>query len=224
MQAEGTPKEKAIPGIWDNQIIHFIGLIFLIVIVWCLWAKIEKPNPIFFWSAIAVPVLHQIYVWLSWRIELNSSGVTKSIGFKAYLIFFFILFAGRAISIICIAYLDMNSLGFDPLPRFAIAGLLLLPALYLTYSVKKYFAFTRAAGGDHFYQKYRDLPIVQKGIFRFSSNSMYVFGFMMLWAIAIGFNSKAALIVAAFNHAYIWVHYFVTEKPDMEYLVLGQIG
>jgi hypothetical protein len=24
--------------------------------------------------------------------------------------------------------------------------------------------------------------------------------------------------VAAFNHLYIWVHYFTVEKPDMDYI------
>ena len=30
--------------------------------------------------------------------------------------------------------------------------------------------------------------------------------------------SKLAMIVAAFQTVYIWVHYFATEKPDMEHL------
>jgi hypothetical protein len=36
--------------------------------------------------------------------------------------------------------------------------------------------------------------------------------------IAVGFNSSAALAVAAFSHAYIWVHFYATEKPDMDFL------
>ena len=27
-----------------------------------------------------------------------------------------------------------------------------------------------------------------------------------------------ALLVAAFSHAYIWVHFFTVEKPDMAYI------
>ena len=44
---------------------------------------------------------------------------------------------------------------------------------------------------------------------------MYVFGFAILWVPALLFQSVAALIVAAFSHAYIWVHYYCTERPDM---------
>ena len=47
---------------------------------------------------------------------------------------------------------------------------------------------------------------------------MYVYAFLLFWAIAVGFNSSAALAVAAFSHAYIWVHFYATEKPDMDYL------
>jgi Ser/Thr protein kinase RdoA (MazF antagonist) len=36
--------------------------------------------------------------------------------------------------------------------------------------------------------------------------------------VDFGFNSTAALTVAAFSHAYIWVHFYATEKPDMEFL------
>lgn len=31
-------------------------------------------------------------------------------------------------------------------------------------------------------------------------------------------NSNVALTVAAFSHVYIWVHFYATEKPDMDYL------
>jgi hypothetical protein len=44
---------------------------------------------------------------------------------------------------------------------------------------------------------------------------MYTIGFLGLWAAALAFASWTALLLAAFNHAYIWVHYFATEKPDM---------
>jgi hypothetical protein len=45
---------------------------------------------------------------------------------------------------------------------------------------------------------------------------MYTFGFFMMWIPPILAASKAGLLLAAFSHLYIWVHYFTTEKPDME--------
>jgi RimJ/RimL family protein N-acetyltransferase len=39
---------------------------------------------------------------------------------------------------------------------------------------------------------------------------------LTLWIIAIAAASWSPLVVAGFSHAYIWVHYFCTEQPDMQ--------
>lgn len=38
----------------------------------------------------------------------------------------------------------------------------------------------------------------------------------MVWIPALVFASKAALISAFFNCAYLWVHYYTLELPDMQ--------
>ena len=101
-------------------------------------------------------------------------------------------------------------------PLKLLALVALVPAIYLFYSVKRYFGFRRAFGIDHFDESYRSLPFVRKGIFRFTRNGMYVYGFLLLWVPGFWFASLAALSVALFNHLYIWVHYFATELPDMK--------
>lgn len=90
--------------------------------------------------------------------------------------------------------------------------------MYTMLSIKKLFGFRRAAGADHFKSEYRTMPLVKKGIFQYTDNAMYVFGFFIFWAMSIGFNSSAALLVSGFSHISIWIHYYATEKPDMEYL------
>lgn len=45
---------------------------------------------------------------------------------------------------------------------------------------------------------------------------MCTLGFLVLRAPALHFRSVAALAVAAFSYLYVWVHYFCTERPDME--------
>ena len=70
-------------------------------------------------------------------------------------------------------------------------------------------------GIDHFDPSFRTKPFVRQGIFRFTSNGMYVYGFFMLWVPGLWWASTAALAAAAFNHAYIWVHYCATELPDI---------
>jgi len=187
-----------------------------------LWEKIGKPFPFLFWITISIPIIHQLYVWVTWRLELRSKTVSRVIGFRPYLVIFFILLIGRLVPFLMLCWANRESLGLEILPRLVLSILLLLPALYTMYSVKTYFGFTRAAGADHFELAYRNLPIVKRGIFKFSSNSMYVFGFMMFWAMAITFDAKAALLASAFGHIYIWIHYFSVEKPDMNYLYDSQ--
>ena len=176
------------------------------------------PYPIAFWTAVAFPIVHQVYVWLAWRLELSSSATSRAIGFKGYIVAFFLLFGGRFVTLFVLAWLDQGSLHLPDLPRFLLTGILALLGVYAMYSVKRYFGMARAAGADHFEPRYRDMPFVKEGIFRYTENGMYVYAFFLFWAIAIGFNSSAALAVAAFSHAYIWVHFHATEKPDMDYL------
>ena len=44
-----------------------------------------------FMIAMSMPLIHQIYVWLCWRSELCWKLISKTIGFKGYVFFFFIL-------------------------------------------------------------------------------------------------------------------------------------
>ncbi|MBW2461764.1 MAG: hypothetical protein JRH11_08960 [Deltaproteobacteria bacterium] len=56
--------------------------------------------------------------------------------------------------------------------------------------------------------------MVREGAFKYSSNAMYAVVFLGLWGVALLTRSQAALAVALFQHAYIWVHWYVTEQPD----------
>ncbi len=96
---------------------------------------------------------------------------------------------------------------------------LLIPVIYLFYSIKKYFGIDRAFGIDHFEpEKLKIIPMVNRGIFKYTSHGMYMFGFFTFWIIGFLFMSKAALLIALFSHIYIWIHYYYTEKPDMDYI------
>jgi Phospholipid methyltransferase len=206
------------PGLWTGQALHAVCLASLLMLAWVAWRLLGEPFPAAYWSAISVPVAHQVFVWLTWRLELRSGATGKTVGFRAYLVVFFVLLIGRPVVIVALAWLDRASLGLPMLPRVIAALVLVLPAIYALYSVKRYFGFLRAAGADHFDPRYRDMPLVEDGIFRFTNNGMYGYAFLLFWAIAFGFDSLAALAVAAFSHAYIWVHFLATEKPDMNYL------
>ncbi len=172
--------------------------------------------------AVATPIVHQVYVWLVWRLELTRGAVSGALGrargFRLYQAGFSVLFVGRLLTIIGLGIANRGTLPLSPALAYVLAAVLLLPALYLFYSVARYFGIERAYGIDHFDPAYRGKPFVKQGIFRFTSNGMYTFGFLALWVPGLLLLSQAALLAAAFNHAYIWVHYYATELPDIRYL------
>jgi hypothetical protein len=211
-------KAKTTTGIWVGQPLHFTCIALLLVLIYMAWKYLGEPFPVLFWGAVAAPVVHQIYVWLAWRLELQRAATSKTIGFHGYVVIFFVLITGRFISLLALAWVDRGSLNLNIIPVIILTMLLALPGIYATYSVKRYFGMARAAGADHFDHRYRNMPLVKKGIFRFTSNGMYLYAFLLFWVIAVGFNSSAALTVAAFSHVYIWVHFYATEKPDMDFL------
>ena len=169
--------------------------------------------------AAGIAVTHQIFVWLCWRLELHHSLLTRLFGrygFRFYATGFTILVILRVAAVLILAVINQDSFDMpsEILQGFAIVAL--VPATYLFYSVKRYFGFRRALGLDHFDKSYRLLPTVREGIFRITPNGMYTFGFLLIWIPGLWFASTAALFAAMFNHLYIWVHYFATERPDMQ--------
>jgi hypothetical protein len=178
------------------------------------------------WIAITIPVLHQVSVALLWRAELYYHKMTKWFGDEAFSVFriiFTILFVGRPITLILLGISNRGTLPLNPFVAYALALLLFLPFAYTMYSVFHYFGVDRAYGIDHFDPSYRHKPFVKQGMFKYTDNAMYKFGFLILWAIALVFLSKAALLVAAFSHIYIWVHFYCTELPDIKHIYGAQV-
>lgn len=172
------------------------------------------------WAVLAVAnaVAHQVYVWLCWRGELHGRVLSRLLGARAFPIYaaiFAALIALRPILAFALGWSNRGTLAIDPWLGYTVTVVLIGPAAYLLYSVARYFGFARATGIDHFDPALRAAPLVRQGIFRWTSNAMYVFGFFVLWIPGFLFQSVAALALAAFSHAYVWVHYFCTERPDM---------
>lgn len=219
----GTPKLS----LWTGQGLHAAGLGLLLAgtaVAYGTLAPLEGKflglsSDIWFWASIAAPILHQVYVWVCWRLELlHSKAISRSVGFSGYRTGFFILILGRVATLAPLAWANQGSLPLPPAARAFLGALLFLPSAYALYSVVRYFGMSRAAGGDHFDEKYRMMPLVREGIFRWTSNGMYGVAFLGFWGLAFVLGSAGALLAAAFNHAYIWVHFYATEKPDMEFL------
>ena len=173
---------------------------------------------IWLWLAVAIPVAHQVFVWLCWRTQLHGSWLTRAfgdLGFPLYAAGFSVLGIARVVVVFILAIGNRDALSMNLTALRILAIVAAIPTVYLFYSVVRYFGFKRALGIDHFDPSYQSMPFVRKGIFRFTRNGMYIYGFLLLWIPALWYASPAALCVALFNHLYIWVHYYVTELPDM---------
>ncbi len=176
-------------------------------------------TPFWLWLAIGVAITHQIYVWFCWRTQLHASWLTRTFGnfgFPLYAVGFSVLGIMRVVVVFIVAISNRDTLPGNAIALKLLAVIMLVPTAYLFYSVKRYFGFKRAFGIDHFNIDYRSMPLERRGIFRFSRNGMYVYGFLLLWVPAFWWASLAALVIAVFNHLYIWVHYFATELPDIK--------
>lgn len=170
------------------------------------------------YSLLIVIVLQQVIGWLVLRSQLCFSFLSRTFGKYDMLIWsliFIPLLLLRFLLTLAVGFADAGSLTQFRGLQITLGVLLLIPTFYTFWSIGKYFGWPRALGGDHFRQKYREMPIVNQGAFRYSSNAMYTFAFFAFWAIALLAGSTAALAVALFQHAYIWVHWYCTEEPDM---------
>ena len=202
-------------------VVLLLGVYFLAsgnVLAGQLWGV---PTQTWLCIAVAVPVLHQVTVALLWRAELYHQKMTERFGDKAFSVFkviFAILFISRPVTLILLGMSNMNTLLLDPTLAYVLAIILTLPFAYTMYSVFHFFGIDRAYGIDHFDSAYRDKPFVKQGMFKYTDNAMYKFGFLILWAIALVLLSKAALLIAAFSHLYIWVHFYFTELPDIQHI------
>ena len=215
-------------NLFDKQIYHYLALVFLVWGVYALANDAALSGQLlgvstntWLWLSITVPILHQVYVWFAWRGQLKYALISRIFGesgFKIYTIGFTVLFASRLIFIILLSLSNRDSIALSPGFSYALSIIFTLLSGYLFYSVRTYFDFKRAFGIDHFDESYRHLPFVREGFFKYTSNAMYTFGFLILWVPGLIFFSKAALLAACFNHFYIWVHYYTTELPDIRYI------
>jgi len=168
-----------------------------------------------FMIAMSIPLIHQAYVWICWRSELCWKSITNTIGFKGYVILFFILIISR-LSAIVLCFVDYGSLYTPGWFAWILAIIIFIPGAYTMYSIKKYFGFLRAAGADHFDSKYRDIPFEKRGIFKWSSNAMYTFAIGIFFGFAVSAGSKAMFVFAVYTYIGTWLHYFCTEKEDFK--------
>lgn len=230
MKSDKIPVEyteaRTLTYFFHRQIWNVFAILILVPITWSFavpvmgggsWMGITDMT--WFWLAIGVSIVHQVVVWIIFRGQLGWGILTKLFGkydLLVWAVIFLPFLIARVITILGLASSSSDTLALPQSIAFLIGFILVIPAIYTLWSVFRYFGLIRALGADHFRLAYRDMPLVKAGMFKFNGNSMYSFAFLLLWSIALFQGSQPALIVAIFQHVYIWVHYFCTEKPDMD--------
>jgi hypothetical protein len=216
--------------IFEKQCQHLITLAVLLPCVYAA-SRIEGflhgkflgiSTQTWFWLSITVPVIHQIVVIFTWRGQLHYNLMTRWFGDKAFKVWgigFMALLVARPLSVIGLAIANRTTIPISPLIGITLALICMIPIIYLAYSIHQYFSIERALGIDHFEpEKYKDMPFIRDGIFRWTPNAMYKFGLLVLWVPGLLLLSKSALLSAFFSHIYIWTHYYFTELPDIRHI------
>lgn len=168
--------------------------------------------------SIGLAIFHQIIVALVFRFQLYRNLMTRLFGERdlhIWAVVFMPLLAARPISLIIIGWISITPITNMRLPEMALGFALIALAVWTMHSVLVYFTLQRALGGDHFRDEIANMPLVNQGAFKYTDNAMYGVAFLGLWGIALAFGSWNALVVAFFQHGYIWVHMYCTEAPDM---------
>ena len=224
------PRARSARFFFKRQGLHLLALAILIPLA-CAFAAdalgdgqwLGVADSTWFWLSIAVAIVHQGVVWLVWRAQLGWATLSRLFGRADILAFglvFIPLLVSRLLFITALALSDRGSLQLPRAVAITLGVGLLLPAFYTVWSVLRYFGLIRALGTDHFRPGERSRPMVREGAFKWSNNAMYAFVFLLLWSVALLIGSQAALSAALFQHAYIWVHFYCTEEPDMD-LIYG---
>lgn len=200
-----------------GQLFHLCALLVLLPVANAL----APTGGGWFQAALWIAVLHQVYVWFGWRAQIMGKVLSRLWGdndFRIWKATFLPLLIARPVLILILAIQNTGTLAMEPSLAITLGLLLLIPALYTGWSVHRYFGISRAVGGDHFRREYRKMPIVREGAFAWTPNAMYTLAFLGLWSIALLARSHDALVAALFQHAYIWIHYWTVEEPDMKVL------
>lgn len=169
-------------------------------------------------TSIALALIHQIIVAVVFRLQLHRNLFSRLFGasdMKIWAMIFMPLLVARPITLILTGWTDTTPITGYRTAEILLGLALLAPAIWAMHSTLVYFTLPRALGGDHFREDIRALPKVTGGAFDYTDNAMYGVVFTGLWGIALLFGSWNALVLALFQQAYIWVHMYCTEAPDL---------
>jgi len=176
-----------------------------------------------YWALLSMglAILHQWLVAAVFRLELHRnlvSRVFRGRDLQVWTAVFLPLLIARPITLLFTGWAENPPIGGAWWVSLVVGLVFIGISIWTLHSVLTYFTIRRAVGGDHFRDEIAQMPLVTEGAFRWTNNAMYGLAFLGLWGIALLCNSWNALVLALFQHSYIWVHMYCTEKPDMEWI------
>jgi len=229
--ASTIPEARTLRFLFRGQLLQVGAAVVLAAIAWALAAPalgrgswLGLTDTAWFWGSVGLAVVHQLYTWAAFRGQLGWGVFTHLFGrydLAAHGVVFTPLLAARVLVVVAVGLANPGTLALPRWVALVVGIALLLPALYTMWSVARYFGFERALGGDHFRERFRTDGLVDGGVFGWTPNAMYTFGFLGLWSVALLLGSQAALVAALFQHAFVWAHYLGTEQPDMALIYGG---
>ena len=162
--------------------------------------------------------LHQFWIAMMWRLELHGGRVSRAFGpfaFTLHRIGFLLFGFVRANVVFPVALASCGTLSLPDGVRFPLLAVGVPLALWALHDTVRYFGISRAMGADHFDPSYRRRGFERKGLFGHLNNVMYVVVLTYFYHPGLVWNSAPALVVAACQHAFVWTHYWCTERPDL---------
>ncbi len=174
------------------------------------------------WAGVLAAILHQFYIVVVLRSELETRWITTNaprLGYLAYMADYSILMVLRVAIIIASGLANKEVLTITAANRLLFIAVLAIPFLWTLYLLARSGNFKQVAGEDYFKpeQDSESNQALENKI-RSTAVAVYALGALGLYIPGIIFASPAALLLALFNHLYLWVHHFCTELPDREHL------
>ena len=202
-----------------RQGFHLVGLLVLFIPILIVGRRLSAADG-WLLAAPLTAVLHQGLVATVWRSEIFGKHVSRRLGSRWSAVFggfFFLLISARIGGTVGVS---LASAGDYPVNTIVLAstGSIILAVAWTGVDVLRYFGIRRALGGDHFSAEYREMGLVRRGVFRCVPNPMYTFAALAFLLPGLFLRSYVGLAVGCYHYAAVWLHYWATEKPDLEFL------
>ena len=130
------------------------------------------------------------------------------------------LLLARPLTVILTGLIDTQPITGWRVPEMLLGLALIAVAAWAMRSTLKHFTLRRALGGDHFREEIRRLPEGDRRRLRSTPTTACMASSSSgLWGICRAASARGTRWSSAlFQHAYIWVHMYCTEAPDMRRL------